>query len=93
VVFQHEIVRLDDLVGEPAVLDFLTPDPEVGVGRGFEAHCPALPGVHTQGETLEEARAMARDAIQGYLESLTKDGQPIPNDVKLQADPVLNLLS
>jgi len=59
---------------------------------GFVAHCPALPGVHTQGETLEEARAMARDAIQGYLESLTKDGQPIPNDVKLQADPVKEVL-
>lgn len=40
--------------------------------------CPALPGVVTQGETLEEARAMVEDAIRGYLEALLKDGDPIP---------------
>jgi len=37
-----------------------------------------LPGLVTEGNTLEEARAMAVDAIRGYLEVLTKDGQPIP---------------
>lgn len=47
---------------------------------GYVVTCPALPGVVTQGESLEEARAMAADAIRGYLESLTKDGLPIPSD-------------
>jgi antitoxin HicB len=47
---------------------------------GYVVTCPALPGVVTQGESLEEARAMAADAIRGYLESLTKDGLPIPGD-------------
>ena len=47
---------------------------------GYVVTCPALSGIVTQGETLEEARAMAADAIRGYLESLTKDGLPIPND-------------
>jgi len=42
--------------------------------------CPALPGLVTEGETLEEARAMASDAIRGYLERLQKDGEPIPTD-------------
>ena len=42
--------------------------------------CPALPGLVTEGDTLEEARAMATDAIQGYLESLRKHGEPIPTD-------------
>jgi antitoxin HicB len=32
----------------------------------------------TEGNTLEEARDMAADAILGYLESLAKDGLPIP---------------
>ena len=32
--------------------------------------CPALPGFVTYGETLEEARAMAADAIGGYIECL-----------------------
>ena len=40
--------------------------------------CPSLPGLVTEGDTLEEARAMAVDAIRGYLEALAKDGLPIP---------------
>lgn len=45
---------------------------------GFVVTCPALPGLVTEGDTLEEARAMAQEAIQAYLESLQKDGLPIP---------------
>ena len=33
---------------------------------GVVVQVPALPGLWTQGETLAEARAMARDAIAGY---------------------------
>ena len=54
----------------------MTPD----VTGGYVVTCPALPGLVTEGDTLEEARAMATDAIQGYLESLKKDGEPIPKD-------------
>lgn len=55
---------------------------------GYVVTCPALPGLVTEGETLEEARAMAKDAIQGYLESLRKDGQPIPADTRIALEPV-----
>jgi predicted RNase H-like HicB family nuclease len=55
---------------------------------GYVATCPALPGLVTEGDTLAEARAMASDAIRAYLESLRKDGQPIPPDKKITADPV-----
>ena len=47
---------------------------------GFVVTCPALPGLVTEGDTLEEARTMAQDAIRGYLESLHKDHQPISRD-------------
>jgi predicted RNase H-like HicB family nuclease len=47
---------------------------------GYVVACPALSGIVTRGETLEEARAVAADAISGYLESLFKDGLPIPDD-------------
>ena len=40
---------------------------------GFVVTCPALPGLVTEGDTLEEARSMAQDAICAYLESLRKD--------------------
>lgn len=48
---------------------------------------PALSGCVTEGDTLEEAREMALDAIQCYCETLIKDGLPIPDDVEI-AEPV-----
>ena len=47
---------------------------------GFLVTCPALPGLVTEGETMEEARSMAEDAIRGYIESLRKDHLPPPSD-------------
>ena len=44
---------------------------------GYIVTCPALPGLITQGETLEEAREMARDAIHAYVESMRKDRLPV----------------
>ena len=55
---------------------------------GYVATCPALPGLVTEGDTLEEARANARDAIRGYLESLAKDGMQPPSDKDIRLDPV-----
>jgi antitoxin HicB len=46
---------------------------------GYVVHIPAL-GIATEGETLEEARSMAHDAITGYIESLQKHGEPIPRE-------------
>jgi predicted RNase H-like HicB family nuclease len=45
---------------------------------GYIVTCPSLPGLVTEGDTLEEARDMAADAIRGYIESLVQDGLPIP---------------
>jgi len=45
---------------------------------GYHAFCPALKGCHTQGDTLEEALANAREAIEAYLESLRGHGEPLP---------------
>jgi antitoxin HicB len=54
----------------------LRPEPE----GGFTAIVPALPGCVTYGRTLAEARKMAKDAISGYIESLRKHKEPVPND-------------
>jgi antitoxin HicB len=45
---------------------------------GYVVTVPSLPGLHTEGDTFEEARAMAEDAIRGYLECLREDGKEIP---------------
>ncbi len=48
---------------------------------GFGVLVPAIPEICTFGETLMEAREMARDAIRCYLESVLETGEPIPSDV------------
>ena len=55
---------------------------------GYVVTVPALPGLVTGADTLEEARRMAKDAIIGYLESLRKDGLPVPSDKPLALEPV-----
>ena len=47
---------------------------------GYLVTSPALPGLVTQGDTFDEARAMAADAIACHLESMIEDGLPIPVD-------------
>ncbi len=51
---------------------------------GYHAFVPALPGCHTWGKTIEEARAMVRDAIDVYLRSMIADGQAIREDVGME---------
>ncbi|MBI4262200.1 type II toxin-antitoxin system HicB family antitoxin [Candidatus Uhrbacteria bacterium] len=46
---------------------------------GYNVFVPELPGCMTQGETLDEARHMAEDAIRSYCASLAKDDLPIPH--------------
>lgn len=47
--------------------------PESDVG-GYSASIPALPGCHTQGETLDEVRANLREAAEGWLAVAHEDG-------------------
>ncbi len=62
---------------------------------GYLVTCPALPGLVTEGDTLDEAYEMAHDAIQVYLESLIANGEPVPQDkitmpvrVKIENDKI-----
>ena len=45
---------------------------------GYWAEVPALPGCFTQGETLDEVRTMAKEAIELFVESLIKVGKEVP---------------
>lgn len=46
---------------------------------GYVVRVPTL-GCVTEGETFEEAKAMAKDAIRCYIASLVKHGEPIPEE-------------
>ena len=42
-------------------------------GAGYTVLVPKLPGLVTEGDTLREAREMAKDAIRCYLEAILKE--------------------
>ncbi|MBI4744946.1 MAG: type II toxin-antitoxin system HicB family antitoxin [Actinobacteria bacterium] len=47
---------------------------------GYTVIVPTLPGCITYGKTVKEAKKMATDAIEIYLKSLKKHGEPITDD-------------
>jgi predicted RNase H-like HicB family nuclease len=46
---------------------------EKGEDFGYVVHCPAIPGCHSQGNTIEEAIENIKDAIIGCLSVLDED--------------------
>lgn len=66
-------------VGARVYTVLLVPDEEMG---GYSVEVPTLPGCFTQGDTLEEALANAREAIQCHIEGLEKDGEPVPVETR-----------
>lgn len=49
------------------------PDP----AGGYHAYAPELPGLHTEGETLDEAMANAEEALVLYVEGLREEGRSL----------------
>lgn len=46
---------------------------EKGEDFGYVVHCPAIPGCHSQGNSIEEALENIKDAIRGCLSVLQAD--------------------
>lgn len=53
---------------------------------GYVVIVPSLPGCVTEGDTAEEALAMARDAISGHVAALRDIGEDVPNE---DAPPII----
>jgi predicted RNase H-like HicB family nuclease len=51
----------------------------------YHAYCPALRGLHVGGLTQDEAIRNAVDAVELYLVSLVKHGDPIPLGVVVES--------
>lgn len=52
--------------------------------EGFHAYVPALPGCHTIGMTIDEARDNILEAIELHVESMVQDGETVP----IEREPV-----
>ena len=50
--------------------------------------CPAFPGLITDGETLEEARHNAREALELCIEVYLDKGWPLPPPKMIPARPL-----
>jgi predicted RNase H-like HicB family nuclease len=55
---------------------------------GYNVVFPAIPEICTFGETLEDAKKMADDALRCYLESTLKEGGKIPQDLEATVEKV-----
>ena len=42
---------------------------------GYSVYAPELPGLHTQGEDMDDALANAEQAVALYVEGLREDGE------------------
>lgn len=50
-----------------------------GDEHGYCITFPDLPGIVTQGETIEEALAMAKEALELHIYGMEEDNDPIPS--------------
>lgn len=53
---------------------------------GYNVVVPAIPEICTSGNTSEEARAMAKDAITCYLRGVRLEGKPFPPNIPAQVE-------
>lgn len=61
-------------MAQPEEIEFVFEPQEEG---GYHVYAPDLPGLHTQGDTLEEATENAEEALALYIEGLREEGRPI----------------
>ena len=57
---------------------------EPGDAGGYTVTFPDLPGCITEGDTLEEAFAMAKEALELHVYGMEEDHEPIPEPSRLK---------
>ena len=56
---------------------------------GYVVTCPTLPGCYSQGDTIDDALANIREAIELCLEDMQANHEPIPDPSKTLVGSVL----
>lgn len=59
---------------QPHEIEFVFAPQEEG---GYHVYAPDLPGLHTQGDTLDEATTNAEEALELYVEGLREEELPL----------------
>jgi predicted RNase H-like HicB family nuclease len=72
-------------MGEPQEIEIVFAPQDDG---GYHVYAPDLPGLHTQGDTLEDATANAKEALKLYVEGLKEEGRPLDAGVIRQRLPI-----
>lgn len=57
-------------------------------GGGYHVYAPDLPGLHTQGNSLDDAIANAQEALELYVEGLREEGRSLDAGVVRRKFPV-----
>ena len=57
--------------------------------KAYNVRFPDLPGCFTYGETFDEAKAMAKEALTGYLQSVDARKMRLPDPSKLEGEEVV----
>lgn len=55
---------------------------------GYHVYAPDLPGLHTQGDNLDEAIANAEEALELYVEGLREQGRSLDTGVIRRTFPI-----
>lgn len=61
-------------MAEPSEIELVFEPQEEG---GYHVYAPELPGLHTQGEDIDDAMAKAEEALALYVEGLREDGDSL----------------
>jgi predicted RNase H-like HicB family nuclease len=61
-------------MAEPRDIELVFAPQEEG---GYHVYAPDLPGLHSEGDTLEEAMSNAQEALELYVEGLRELGRPL----------------
>jgi predicted RNase H-like HicB family nuclease len=70
---------------EPKEIELIFEPEEEG---GYHVYAPDLPGLHTQGDTLEDAIANGQEALELYVEGLFEEGRAIDTGVVRRKFPL-----
>jgi predicted RNase H-like HicB family nuclease len=65
-------------MAEPQEIEFVFEPQDEG---GYHVYAPDLPGLHTQGESLDEATENAREALELCVEGLWEEGRLLDTGV------------